>query len=111
MFLHRYTIVVMEVVGQVRAMKLETSVTNKRRRVDSGDPILVPKSSHPNDPLPNQCCPKNSVSPTTTFEFPHQIPATSLCLKIQSVTSSSRSSDLKVKTRNAVHFSILRPNL
>lgn len=97
---------VMEVAGQVRSIQLQSSVSIKRRKVDSGEPVLLPKPSISNDPLPNYCCLsgpdslKNSVSPTTIFEFPE-----SLCLKNQSLTnSSSISSDLEVKKLEMQHF-------
>ncbi|KAL1831595.1 hypothetical protein ACET3Z_001246 [Daucus carota] len=88
----------MQVAGQVRAIAAEASVTNKRRRLHSAQP----NSSTVHHPLPNHCCcssvsvsPKNSVSPTTPFEFPDQVPQTSLCLHNQSITTISISSDLK----------------
>lgn len=94
---------VMEVAGQVRSIQLEASVSLKRRKVDSGELMLLSKSSISNDPLPDQCClsgpdsPKNSVSPTTIFEFPEQIPLTALCLKNQPLTNSSSTlADLEV---------------
>ena len=97
----------MQVAGQARAIAAEASVTNKRRRLHSAQP----NSSTVHHPLPNHCCcssvsvsPKNSVSPTTPFEFPNQVPQTSLCFNNQSITTISVLSDLKVRTRNAAIF-------
>ncbi|XP_074330924.1 uncharacterized protein LOC141668120 isoform X1 [Apium graveolens] len=107
----------MEVAGQVRSIQLESSVSMKRRKVDSVEPILLPKSSISNGPLPNQCClscpdsSKNSVSPTTTFEFPDQIPLTSLCSKNQSTTNSSSTlSDVKADENCGTHDISVSPS-
>ncbi|KAK1402579.1 Cyclin-dependent kinase inhibitor [Heracleum sosnowskyi] len=88
----------MEVAAQ---MEVKTSVSNKRKRLHSGDAAAVLLQSSPDDSHATHCpvsvanLPENSVSSTKMCEDSDEVPGSSLGLMNQSIIKCPVSLDLK----------------
>lgn len=93
----------MEVAAQ---MEVKTTVSNKRKRLHSGDAAVLLRSS-PDDSHASHCpvsdadLPENSASSSKMFEDSDEIPANSLGLVNQSMKKCPMMLDLKVRSQNS----------
>lgn len=87
-------------------MEVKTSVSNKRKRLHSGDVTILLQTSR-DDSHANQCTvsaaisPESSVSSTEMCEDLDKISANSLSLMNQSIQKCPTSVDLKVRSQNS----------